>query len=205
MMEKINPYYHLPQSLRDIYSGDTTFMQFDQLPESIKTNQTDFSRFLFAYLEWLTVNKNPNRIDIDNIPEEFVTQLKYELAYGFPDENRILDRLEEIPAGYSDADRFFGNNVLSTFLLSYDVRGEDVKSYTVSVVKVNGTETLLLYGTDYVVRERVIYLLENGNIFRGRPLTTDENLIVMYNLADGAKKISNNDVSKSINSLVSKS
>lgn len=197
-MEKINPYYHLPQSLRDIYSGDTTFMEYD-VPDSVKDNQADFSRFLFAYLEWLMVNKNPNRVDIDNIPEEFVSQLKYELAYGFPDENRILDRLEVIPVGYSDVDRFFGNNTLTTFLLSYDVRSEEVKSYDVSVIEVNGTETILTYGTDYVIRERVIYLLEDGNIFKGRPLSTDENLIIKYNLAEGAKKVSNPDVSKTIN------
>ncbi len=183
---QINPYYHLPLSVRHNITSICNPEEFD-LPDSIKNNLPDFSRFLYAYLDWLQVNKPPLRNDIDTLPEEFVAQLKYQLAVSFPDQNKILDSLEVLPEGVSDVDQFYGNNILSSFLLSYDVNSEIVLGFNVVIKDLYNGIIELTEDVDYVIRDKVIYLINSGDIFSIKPLTTNQNLIVTYNLKSESK------------------
>lgn len=182
----VNPYYHLPLSVRQNFTAQCPPELMD-VPDSIKNNLPDFSRFLYAYLEWLQTSRPPSRVDIDNLPEEFVAQLKYELAVSFPDQNKILDSLEVLPEGVSDIDQFYGDNVLTSFPLSYDINSEIVLSYDVVIKDLYQGVIELTEGIDYVFRDKVIFLIDNGDIFAGKPLTSDQNLIVTYHLKDGSK------------------
>lgn len=184
-----NPYYHLPLSVRTNITALYDPEALD-LPASVRENLPDFSRFLYAYLEWIQLNKPPIRNDIDTLPEEFIAQLKYQLAVSFPDQNRILDSLEVLPEGASDVDTFYGNNVISSFLLSYDVSSEIVIEYNVVLKDLYTGSVKLTEDVDYIIRDKVIYMINAGDAFSSKPLTSNQNLVITYKLKANTKTTS---------------
>ena len=76
---------------------------------------------------------------------------------------------------------------LTSFPLSYDINSEIVLSYDVVIKDLYQGVIELTEGIDYVFRDKVIFLIDNGDIFAGKPLSSDQNLIVTYQLKDGSK------------------